>query len=680
MQNEILGKVAFAAQYARPTESGRESWLDAVERVCNMHCEKYPSIHEEIKDAFELVKEQRIVPSQRSMQFAGDAIKKHNMRMYNCTYSPVDRKEFFSEMLWLLLCGCGTGFSVRSKDIVKLPRVINADQHSKRDSMIHIVADSIEGWCAAVQALLDSYFFTDYFDHSIDYEIYYDFSKVRPKGSLIASGGIAPGYKPLEVCLNQIRDILNTRLGKKLRSIDVFDICMSLSACVLAGGVRRSASICLFDKEDPLMLKAKTGEWYKTHPNRAYANISATIVTDGSEDVRDVKKVVNLNSQFGEPGVFFSECEDFGTNPCCEIGLYPFWIQSPSGQSVEYVSLEMAKDRTRLEQIGWMWRTGWSVCNLTEVNMQKNPTVEMFWQACKAAAFIGTLQAGYTNTGFLGPVTKHIIENEALIGVSLTGMYANFDVSFSAKVLEHGAKIVVDENKRVAELIGINHASRTTCIKPSGNTSTVLGTCAGIHAFHAERYIRTMRINKTNPVWKEIKEKIPEVTIDLDGETGIIEFACEASNGGWTRKEVNAKDHLDRVAFVQKHWVYPGSKQSRVAGLSHNVSNTCTVKDHEWNMVGDWLWKNRHNVRGVAMLSDYGDFVYQNAPYQTVLDGSTTEARWRILNDVDWSKVDLTSIHGGNDAQYTSGCDGLKCEIKAVEVQQSFGDKLSSST
>ena len=668
MQNKIMGEVVFASQYARQTDTGRESWTDAVDRVVDMHIDKYPHLAKEIVEAFQLVKEQRVVPSQRSMQFGGKAIQQRNMRIYNCTFSPVDRPRFFSEMFWLLLCGSGTGFSVKERNIKRLPRIVGVEKHARRKSLTHVVQDSIEGWSEALQALLDSYFHVDYFEHAIDHEVFFDYSQVRPRGAPISSGGIAPGHEPLEACLNEIRHILVSRLGKRLRSIDVFDMCMSLSAAVLSGGVRRSASICLFDKDDELMLNAKVGEWYITHPNRAYANISSNIITDGTEKKSDVEKAVDLNSNFGEPGVFFSNAPDFGTNPCCEIGLWPYWVQSPAGETVYKVPLSMSRNKEQLEKTGWKFRSGWSVCNLTEINMQENKTFEKFMESCRAAAFIGTLQAGYTNTGYLGLVSKKIIEQEALIGVSLTGMYSNFSVSFSPKILEAGAKAVVEENMRVAQMIGINYASRTTCIKPSGNTSTLLGTSAGIHPFHAKRWIRTIRLSKINPVWKEIKEHLPSCIIDQEGDTGIVQFACEVPDvNSWIRDEVNAQYHIEQVNLVQKHWVLPGSANSRVEGLTHNVSNTCTIKAHEWLFVADWLWKIRHTVKGVAMMPDAGDYIYENAPYQTVLENSLSEAKWKMLAKVDWSVIDFTKIYGGNDAHLTGACDGQKCEMPLLK-------------
>jgi ribonucleoside-triphosphate reductase len=659
-QNEIMGRVAFAAQYARPTPKGRESWEEAIDRVASMHKKKYPNEEEQIDWAFSLVKEKRVVPSQRSTQFGGDAILRRNMRIYNCTFSPADRPRFFSEMFWLLLCGCGTGFSVRRTDIMKLPRVIIKNAYLNRRSMEYVVKDSIEGWAEALQALLDSYFFTDYFDHSYDYELEFNFEKVRPKGSPISSGGIAPGPDPLIKCLEKIKKIMHSRFGQRLRSIDVFDICMELSAAVLSGGVRRSASICLFDNDDTLMLNAKTGDWWRSHPNRAYANISATVPTDGSETKSMINRIVKLNREWGEPGVYFSDSPDFGTNPCCEIGLYPYFVQSALGTHQTDLPLSVTRNRKRLEMGGWVWRSGWAVCNLTEINMEKNQTEELFFEACEAASYIGTLQAGYTETGYLGRVSKTIIEQEALIGVSLTGMHAN-PLSFVPSILRDGATIVEDTNQLTAKRIGINHASRLTCIKPSGNTSTILGTSSGIHPFHADRYIRTIRLSKINPIWELIKEQLPEATIDLEGDTGIIQFACVGN--GTPRDHLSAKDFLESVALVQAHWVEYGSKSSRVEGLSHNVSNTCTVKDDEWRMVSDWLWKNRRSVRGVALLSDYGDTVYKNAPFQTVKDGTPQEEEWNRLMSLDWSKIDLTSVGGGNDAHLMTGCDGLKCEL-----------------
>ena len=669
MQNQILGEVAFASQYAHPTLTGRESWEDALDRVADMHTRKYPDQKDKIEWAFNLAKQKRIVPSQRSTQFGGAAIEQRNMRIYNCTYSPADRPRFFAEMFWLLLCGCGTGFSVRSSDVKRLPRIIREHQANIRRKTTYYVRDSIEGWADAVHVLMESYFFIDYFDHSYDYEIEFDFHKIREKGAKISSGGRAPGPEPLKKCLEEIKRILRTRLGRRLRSIDVFDICMELSAAVLSGGVRRSASICLFDHDDELMLKAKTGDWWRSHPNRAYANISATVVTNDDEKKRTVEKIVNLNKEWGEPGVYFSDSPDFGTNPCCEIGLYPYLIESPSGEMQKEIPLSMSRNRPYLENGGWIWRSGWAVCNLTEINMEKNRSEEEFYESCRAASFIGTLQAGYTDVGYLGSTSKHIIQNEALIGVSLTGIYANPDLSFDEIVLKNGADIVIDENLKTSQEIGINSASRMTCIKPSGNTSTVLGTSAGIHPFHAERYIRTIRLSKINPVWLKIREVLPESTVDLEGDTGIVKFACKGN--GVTRDEVDALKHLENVRLVQNHWVAVGSIKSRVEGLKHNVSNTCTVKEQEWTLVSDFLWKHRRTIRGVALLSDYGDLAYENAPYQTVKEGTEQEEEWIRLSKLDWSQIDLTKIDGeDSDVLLTGGCDGLKCSLSLSNPDQ----------
>ena len=660
-QNEVMGRVAFAAQYAKSTKNGRETWEEAIDRIAKMHKKKYPNEISYIDWAFNLVKQKKVIPSQRSTQFAGDAIQRNNMRIYNCTYSPADRPRFFSEMFWLLLSGCGTGFSVRQTDIIQLPRIINRKAYIQRQSVKYTVKDSIEGWAEALQALLDSYFFTDYFDQSYDYELNFNFDRVRKKGSSISSGGIAPGPDPLKTCLDNIKKILHSRFGKKLRSIDVFDICMQASAAVLSGGVRRSASICLFDKDDNLMLNAKTGDWWKYAPNRAYANISATIPIDGSETRSMINQVVKLNREWGEPGFYFTSSPDFGTNPCCEIGLYPYFVQSSFGTHQTELPLGVTRNRKKLEMGGWVFRIGWAVCNLTEINMEKNRTEEEFFEACDAAAYIGTLQAGYTKTGYLGRVSQKIIEQESLIGVSLTGMYSN-PLSFNPSILRDGAIIVEDVNRITSKRIGINHASRLTCIKPSGNTSTILGTSSGIHPFHAERYIRTIRLSKINPIWKLIRNKLPEATIELKGDTGIVQFACVGK--GTTRDELSAIEFLENVALVQSNWVEYGSADSRVEGLSHNVSNTCTVKSDEWKSVSSWIWKNRYNVKGVALLSDFGDTVYENAPYQSVKEGTKQEDEWNRLNDLDWSVVDLTSVGGMNDAQLTSGCDGLKCQLQ----------------
>ena len=405
MQNDLLGQVAFAAQYARPLNSkpGRESWEHAANRVEAMHLKRYPQVAGETMRAFDLVRAQRVFPSQRSTQFGGLPIERNNMRIYNCTYSPCDRPRFFSEAFWLLLSGCGTGFSLRARDVEELPRLLTLSEYVRRETRTHVISDSIEGWAHAVQLVIDSYLHRGYYEDYYDWR--FDYSQIRELGAPISSGGFAPGSKPLKRALDKIDDMLSGLVKdrlKRLRSIDCFDVMMLLSEAVLSGGVRRSASIAIFDEDDALMMNAKTGDWWKEHPQRAYANISAGLsITDAERSTVD--QVVAMARQWGEPGVLWQADPHHGTNPCAEIGLFPYLVTDPKGNHVPEITLDLLQRREWYEARGYDFTSGWAVCNLTEINGAKIKSREDFLEACKAAAHIGTLQAGYTNQGYLLP-------------------------------------------------------------------------------------------------------------------------------------------------------------------------------------------------------------------------------------------------------------------------------------
>jgi ribonucleoside-triphosphate reductase len=669
MQNEILGRVSFAAQYAKETSTGRETWAQAVDRVKTMHLNKFKysdEAQEAINWAFSFVYNKRVFPSQRSMQFGGRPIERNNMRIYNCTYSACNRVKFFSEAFWLLLSGCGTGFSIRKQHTNKLPILVTPVTISKRPPKTHVIADTIEGWANAVDALINSYCLSSYYDISYENELVFDYSKLREKGAKISSGGRSPGHEPLEKALENIRAHLQkvVKRDRRLRPIDCLDITMYLSEAVLSGGVRRSASIAIFDKDDEEMINAKRGEWWKDNGQRAYANISAGIKTDGNEDKHLATKILMSAKEWGEPGIAFFKSDHHGTNPCAEIGLLGICIRDGKGDPVDNVTIDMLENMEFYQsKKGYSYYHGWQACNLTEINMARNKTRYEFLEACKAAAIIGTLQASYINTGYLTHTTKRIIEAEALIGVSLTGMCEN-TLSFEPKLLKDGSALVNATNSKYSDVFRVNYASRTTCIKPSGNTSTVAGgISAGIHPHHAKRYIRRMRLSKVNPIWQELLTKVPAACVDLDEHTGIVQFACSAPVGSITREDDTALNHLERVKLVYENWVAPGSAQSRVEGLTHNVSNTCTVKEDEWPQVTQFIWNNRESLRGVALLSYVGDHMYNMAPYQTVVEGTDSAKLWDDLAQINWDEVDLNKRGEGESPTLEPACSGGKCEL-----------------
>lgn len=671
MQNEILGRVSFAAQYAKPTETGRETWEEAVNRVEAMHLRKFErnltDISDDIRWAFDMVREKRVFPSQRSMQFGGRPIERNNMRMFNCTFSTCDRLRFFGEVFWLLLSGCGTGFSIRRQHTDKLPPLISEKHWQKRPVKHWQIADSIEGWANAAWQLVESYSLGSYYNIEHDKELEFDYSMIRAKGSIISSGGRSPGHEPLKIALEKIRKRLREMVSRDQRfhPIDCFDLVMYLSEAVLSGGVRRSASIAIFDQDDHEMVTAKQGEWWRTHPERAYANISAGIKLDGQEQQTIVNDIVHAAKEWGEPGVAFFKSHEHGTNPCAEIGLLGTLVRDSHGDIVNEITIDMLEMKEMYEKSGsYTYISGWQGCNLTEINMSKNKTMGQFFEACKAASFIGTLQASYTKTGYLAFPTQSILEREALIGVSMTGMCEN-ELSFRPDVLRQGAEIVNQENRRVADLIRINSASRTTCIKPSGNTSTVAGgISSGIHPHHAKKYIRRMRISKVNPIWEELMIKVPQACHDHDDNTGIISFACSAPVGSVSRETSKALDHLERVKLVYENWIVPGSAQTRVEGLTHNVSNTCTVKEDEWDDVASFIWNNREALRGVALLGYVADHKYDMAPYQTVVEGDDSEKLWNDLASIDWSDVNLFVEGEGENPVLDPACSAGQCEVR----------------
>ena len=497
---KLLSETKFYDSYSRFNDENEryETWEEAVDRVIEMHADQYKEIDNGLKsyleEARQAYKEQRVLGAQRALQFGGEQLLKHQMRMYNCTSSYADRAEFFGEIFYILLCGAGAGFSVQEHHIARLPKVTARTKPAKT----HVVTDDIEGWATAVDVLMSSYFvdggkYPDYAGR----RVYFDLSNIRPKGSKISGGFKAPGPDGLRRALDKIEHLLqdiviDTKQSIALRPINVYDICMHTADAVLSGGVRRSATICLFSPNDEEMMSAKTGNWFVDNPQRGRSNNSAVIVRNTTPP-EQFNNIMTKVKEFGEPGFVFVESTEHTTNPCVEIGMFP----QLDGKS------------------------GWQGCNLTEINGGKCVTKEDFFLACRAGAILGTLQAGYTDFKFLPETSKEIFDREALLGVSITGWMNNPDILFNAEILEEGAKIVKQVNREVAEVIGINAAARTTCVKPSGNASVLLQTASGIHAEHSSMYIRNVQMNKESEVTQAIQNTNVPV-VELIGSTFSI--------------------------------------------------------------------------------------------------------------------------------------------------------------
>jgi len=664
MQAEALGLVAFAAQYSHETAEGRETPREAMERVKAMHLTKFDkSIHPWIHEAFEEVFEGRVYPSQRSTQFGGKAILDRNWRIYNCTASYADRPRFFAEYLWLLLCGCGCGVSVQKQHVNKLPQLISKEALLVRDARVYTIADSIEGWAEAVHELILSYI--PHFKTDSDHEVDFDYTLIRPKGSKISSGGLAPGAEPLKVALNKIRSILkdavfNEQVG--LTPLNCFDICSAISEAVLSGGVRRSASIMLFDADDEEMKTAKVGDWWKEHSNRSTANISAVMLGDPNQE--QINELFQWTKDWGEPAMFWVDSPEIVTNPCAEIGLYPQLVWD--GETSNFKDYVLPHQMSSVASI-----TGWQACNLTEINLAKCKDVKEFSKACRAASIIGTLQSMYTEQGYLLTISKMIVERERLLGVSLTGIYTNPSLGLDPDVLEHGVRIVRQTNMEMAKLLKIDFASRLTCIKPSGNTSTVAGCSAGAHPWHAVKYLRRIRLNLMNPVYKYMSEKVPKACKQINDDTGVITFAIEAPKNSIVRAETDAISHLDDVALLQRHWVGVGSSDAfnKTPAVSHSVSCTITVQPNEWEEVSKWIYQHMsenegpQRIRGVSFLSYFGDHLYNDAPYQTMpLDEPSL---WDEIAELEIDEEELFKVVGHSpDLAQDPACSGGSCLLK----------------
>lgn len=613
LPTQILSDITVFMKYAKydKDKNRRENWKELVDRNKQMHLEKFPQLKQEIESAYEFVYDKKILPSMRSLQFAGKPIAINNARLYNCCFLPIDHVDAFSEVMFLLLSGTGVGYSVQSHHVEQLPE-INKPSKTRR----YLVGDSIEGWADAVKVLIASYMKGKALPD-------YDFSDVRAKGAmLLTSGGKAPGPEPLKDCLHNVKKILDRKdNGTKLTTLEVHDILCYIADAVLAGGIRRSAMIALFNIDDDNMLTCKFGNWWESNPQRGRANNSAVIVRHKVEEevFFDLWKKIEMSGS-GEPGFFFTNDKDWGMNPCAEISLRPFQF-----------------------------------CNLTTIHAGNVESQEDLNDRARAAAFIGTLQASYTNFHYLRDVWKRTTEKEALIGVSMTGIASGAVLTLDLKV---AANIVKEENARVAALIGTNPASRCTTVKPEGTSSLVLGTSSGIHAWHNDHYIRRIRVGKNESIYTYLMLNHPELLEDeffKPNIQAVIGVPQKAPAGAVTRQE-SALDLLKRVSKVWKEWVKPGHRKG---ANKNNVSVTVTMKPTEWEEVGKWMWANRDNFTALSVLP-FSDHTYVQAPFEDITEEQYNQLV-KHLHNINLDDVieveDLTNLQG------EAACAGGACEI-----------------
>lgn len=609
----ILSDITVYNKYAKyiPELHRRETWDEIVTRNRDMHIAKFPQLKDEIMKVYELVYAKKILPSMRSLQFAGRPIEINNTRIYNCAYLPIDDYRSFSETMFLLLSGTGVGFSVQQHHIEKLPE-IKISTKTKR----YLVGDSIEGWADAVKMLTKSYFYGAP-------KPIFDFRDIRAKGTrLITAGGKAPGPEPLKECLFQIQKVFDRKQsGEKLTSLECHDIICHIADAVLSGGIRRAALISLFNIDDEDMLTCKFGNWWEENPQRGRANNSAVILRHKitEEEFFKLWKKIEMSGS-GEPGLYFSNDKDWGTNPCCEIALRPYQF-----------------------------------CNLCELNVSDIESQEDLNERARAAAFIGTLQASYTDFHYLRDVWKKTTEKEALIGVGQTGIGSGVILNYS---LKEAAEIAKEENARIADIIGINKAARVTTVKPSGTSSMVLGTSSGIHAWHNDYYIRRMRVGKNEALYTHLAIHHPELVEDeyfKPNIQAVISVPQKAPEGAILRTE-SALELLERVRKFNTEWVRKGHRKG---ANTNNVSATISIKEDEWEAVGQWMWKYKETFNGLSVLPYFGGN-YVQAPFEDCTKEQFEEMTSHLYN-IDLTKV--IEMDDNTELMEQVACASGQCEI-----------------
>lgn len=614
MSKEFLSKLVHYRTYAKylSEEYRRETKEETIKRNMDMHVRKFPALETEISKAYAQVYAGRVVPSMRSFQFAGDAIERRSNRMFNCSFINLTKFRDFADLFYMSMSGVGVGFSVKKRHISSIPTVLEGSVEPP-----YVIADSAEGWCDSLLELFRNP------DRQFDYTV------IRPMGTALSTGGTASGPKALIKMHANVRAILRKAVGRQLTPFECHRICCLIADCVVVGGVRRGALISLFDTEDEEMLNCKSGAWWDKYPELARANNSAVVRKDDAEFTSKASHIIQACFEGGqaEPGLLLTNNDDLGTNPCAEISLRSY-----------------------------------GVCNLTEVNAAQCLSKDDWLKAVEAATVIGTLQATYTDFKYVQPEWKKNADEEALLGVSITGQ-AEAQAILTEENLREGAELAVKVNKDWATKLGINPAKRITTTKPSGTSSSWLGTTAGVHAGHEIRYIRRVRMDKLTALAKALAKRFPAFVVEdpFNGNDMIMQIPVKLYDTTLLRSQETAVQCLERVKKLYDNWIVPGHI---IGDNTHNISLTINYHEHEKEAIKRWMIENRDAYYGISLIPyDGGDYKY--LPYSQPPHPEVFEILDRAFSQIaeNFNFEDIKEKKDNTDFKGEIACAGGACTL-----------------
>lgn len=629
---DLYQQYIHISRYSRWQEDlgRRETWDETVQRYVDFFDKqtnyKFSDVlNIKVKPA---IHDLHVMPSMRALMTAGEALERENLAGFNCSYLAINSKRSFAEVLYILMCGTGVGFSCERQEIAKLPKIPSELQ--KTEGTI-VVEDSKKGWAKAYHSLLGHLYNGDI--PNIDY------SKLRPAGARLKTfGGRSSGPEPLKRLFIFTINTFQKARDKRLNSLEVHDLVCMIGEIVVVGGVRRSALISLSNLSDQRMRDAKSGQWWSDNPQRALANNSVAYTEKPSAEIFMEEWLSLVKSKSGERGIFNrvaaqeqaakwnrrSAYHDYGCNPCSEIIL---------------------RDK--------------QLCNLSEVIIKANDTLAILKDKVEIATILGTLQATLTNFDFVSEQWSQNTEEEALLGVSLTGIMDNKLMSgqLNNNALKETLNILRDHarevNKEWSEKLGINASTAITCVKPSGTVSQLCNSASGIHARHNNQYIRTARMDKKDPLYAFMLAKGFVIEDDLmkPDNTAVVSFPIEAPIDAITRNDMTAIEALELWLLYQREW------------CEHKPSVTITVRDDEWPEVGAWVYKHFDEISGISFLP-HTDHTYQQAPYQDMSKADFDQ--WLTQNpmpQIDWKDLAEFEKEDNTVSSQTLACTGNNCEL-----------------